>query len=179
MTIRSVMFGLVLLFAATPSVQAQEPGWSPAQASVWAAVQARWQAWQDDDLDAYLAGHHARWHRWAMRSKTLENRSDIEGFWTRVKRSEDTVAFDLKPVAVETYGGGRFAAVHYVVDETVRLRRARVNRQGRTLAVGHETHIPIRFSDFYVLDNGTWLFVGGYRDGGCALFRGFGTLCGK
>ena len=154
--------------------RAQDSTWTPAQESVWEAVQARWQAWQDDDFDAYLDAHHDTWHRWSLRSEALEDRGDIETFWHRAKEFEQTVAFVLDPVAVEVYDDGRFAAVHYVADETVRLLRERVNRDGRTLPVGHETHIPIRFSEFYVWEDGDWRFVGGYRDGSCALFRGLG-----
>ena len=177
MKIRLTLFALAFLLTTSLWGQTQESTWSSAQHSVWDAVQARWQAWQDDDFESYLAAHHETWHRWALRSNALEGREEVEIFWRTSKGLEETVAFDLKPAAVEIYGDGKFAAVHYVADETVRLRKERVNREGLKLPLGHETHIPIRFSDFYVHEQGTWLFIGGYRDGNCALFRGFGTLC--
>ncbi len=170
--------GLVVAVLALPA-RAQDSTWTAAQTSAWAAVQARWQAWQDDDLPGYLAHHDSTWHRWALRSSGLEGMGDIEPFWGQVKEGEETVAFRLDPVSVEVYGDGAFAAVHYVADETVRLLRERVTRDGRTLPVGHETHIPIRFSDFLVWEDGAWRTVGGYRDGSCALFRAFGTLCSE
>ena len=174
MMIRAVSLALACSLLGTLPARAQDSTWTPAQESVWEAVQARWQAWQDDDFDAYLAAHHNTWHRWALRSEELEDREAVETFWQRAKEFQETIAFVLDPVAVEIYGDGQFAALHYVADETVRLLRERVNREGRTIPAGDETHILIRFSDFYVLEGEDWLFVGGYRDGNCALFRGFG-----
>lgn len=179
MTIRRIACLMVLLALAGGPVEARDSRWSADQTSVWNEVQARWQAWQHDDFDAYLAAHHETWHRWAPRSEGLENKDDVEGFWQRAKAQEETVAFTLKPAAIETYDSGRLAAVHYVADETVRLRKARQTRDGRVIPVGQETHIPIRFSDFYVREGGEWRFIGGYRDGNCSLFRGFGVLCAE
>ena len=177
MNIRLALCAPAILLIASLSGHARDSTWSPDEESVWNAVQARWQAWEDDDYEAYLAAHHGTWHRWSLRSEGLEDLEDAETFWHASKGFEETVAFNLTPSAVQIYGDGQFAAVHYIADETVRLRKERVNREGRTLPVGHEARIPIRFSDFYVRENGKWLFIGGYRDGSCALFRGFGTLC--
>jgi hypothetical protein len=66
-----------------------------------------------------------------------------------------------------------------VAYETVRLRKERKTRDGRIVPAGHETHFPIRFSDFYVRESGEWRFTGGYREGNCSLFLGFGVLCAE
>lgn len=137
----------------------------------------RRQAWLDDDLDAYLAIHHNTWHCWSLRSDNLEYRNDISSIWHQAKKNERTLAFDLTPISVDIYGDGRFAAVHYVANETVRRLRERTAPDGRIIPVGNETEIPIRFSDLKVREGDTWYYIGGYRDGSCALFKGFGRLC--
>lgn len=150
---------------------------SPEHQAVWSAVNARWQAWLEDDFDAYLAIHDDSWHRWALHSPALENLEDIKSFWERAKKNEQTLAFELTPISIELYGEGRFAAVHYVARETVRRLRQRTAPDGRVIPVGNETLISIRFSDFMVRGGDDWLYVGGYRDGSCALFKGFGRVC--
>lgn len=150
---------------------------TPEQQVVWETVHARWQAWLDDDLDAYLAIHHNSWHRWSLRSDSLEHRDDISSFWHQAKNNERTLAFDLTPISVDIYGDSRFAAVHYVAYETVRRLRERTAPDGRIIPVGNETEISIRFSDFMIREGDTWYYIGGYRDGSCALFKGFGRLC--
>jgi len=159
--------------------QNRGPQVSPEHEPVWSAVNARWQAWLDDDLDAYLAIHDDSWHRWALRSPNLENLEDIRAFWERAKENERTLAFELTPISIELYGDGQFAAVHYLAAETVRRLRERTAPDGRVIPVGNETLISIRISDFMVRDGGEWLFIGGYRDGSCSLFKGFGRVCGE
>ena len=67
--------------------------------------------------------------------------------------------------------------MHYVAHETVRRLQERTAPDGRVIPVGNETEIPIRFSDFMVREGDAWFYVGGYRDGSCALFKGFSRLC--
>ncbi len=171
------MFLFFLLLISAFSTYAQQKDLSPVQRSAWSAVKERWQAWQDNDLDAYMSKHHSTWHRWALRTKDLEDRDDIRSFWKSVKKSEETVGFELESPVIEIYNDGKLAAVHYIADETIRLLQKRTTRDGRSLPIGHESHIRIRFSDFLVLEDEKWNLIGGYRDGNCALFRGFGTLC--
>jgi hypothetical protein len=158
--------------AATPTVN-----WTLAKASVWDAVQIRWQAWQQNDQVAYMSAHHDAWHRWSLSHSGLEGKSDMAGFWKSAKRSEQTTAFILQPLIINIYGNNQFASVHYVAEEDVRLLEARITREGRVIPAGTETKMSIRFSDYLVLEGDDWQVIGGYRDGSCALFKGFGRLC--
>lgn len=167
----------LLACACIAPAHAQDSTWTEAQRSAWTTVNARWQAWLDDDLAAYRAIHHDRWRRWAIRTDALDDTAAIAPFWTRAKANERTVSHELTPVAVEIFGDGRVAAVHYVAQERVRRLRERTAPDGRVIPVGNETVIPIRFSDFLVKEGDRWLWVGGYRDGACSLFKGFGTIC--
>ena len=170
------IFLLVLIFSLTLFAQSTDlpKDWSSAQKDVWKAVNARWQAWTDDDLEKYLAFHHQDWHRFALPTDDLEDKNGLQEFWKRAKQSEKTLSFTLDPVEVKIYGKGQFAAVHYTVDEKIKTLKERITADGRKIPVGNEKVIPIRFSDFLVLEDGRWLYIGGYRDGSCSLFQGFG-----
>ena len=62
-------------------------------------------------------------------------------------------------------------------EERIRLLKERTTPDGRVNPVGKENVLEIRFSDFLVSSDGQWLVIGGYRDGSCALFHGFGRAC--
>ncbi len=171
---------LLLVCASVPASDAG-PGefenLSPAKLEVLSAVESRWQAWANDDFDGYLSAHHPSWRRWSSSHSSLEDIDDIPAFWQKAKEMEATLSFEIIPTSIEIFDDGRSAAIHYIAHEKIRLLKDRTIPGGRVNPAGKENVIRIRFSDFMVNSEGTWLLLGGYKDGNCALFRGFGRTC--
>lgn len=90
-----------------------------AQREVWEAARARFDAWAQNDYDAFQASTHDRWRRWSMRSAGLMEKADYARFWDDFKGAEEIVSFTLEPVAIEIFGDGDVAVIHSHSEETL------------------------------------------------------------
>jgi ketosteroid isomerase-like protein len=148
----------------TPEAMAQ------AQDEVWRTVEARTDAWVQNDYEAYLSLHHERWRRFSMTTSELSSKDDVARFWQGMKDSEKTHSIKLTPIAVEVYAGGSAAIAHYIMMETVEWTAETQRRaSGRLMEKGRVYRVPARFSDVYVKEGDLWLYVGGYRDLTCDI----------
>jgi ketosteroid isomerase-like protein len=144
--------------------------WSPAQVEVWRTVEARTDAWVQNDYEAYLALHHERWRRFSMITSELLSKDDVARFWKGMKDSEKTHSIELTPIAVEVYADGTAAIAHYVMLEMVEWTAETQRRaSGRLMEKGRKYRVPARFSDVYVKEDDRWLYAGGYRDLTCDI----------
>ena len=138
---------------------------------VWQAVEARNQAWVEDDRATYLAIHHPGYARWHRREPRLEERSDVEAFWNRVHDVEQSVSIEVVPERLQFLADGKVAVAHYTIGEVVEYR-VDTQRGPNRFKAGDRAGYRIRFSDIYELRDGRWLYVGGHRDGASLPDRG-------
>ena len=165
-TIGGIALGLAACFGT--AVQAGAQDLTAAQREVWQRVESRWQAWQEGDFAQMLNYYHARFHRWNVGAASLGGRDALLARWHRQRTLETVISHTLEPRAIDVFGN--FAAVHYISRETVRFTaEAPPVLEGRVKA-GETFEWPIRWSDYLVKEEGRWLFIGGSRDGSCAIF---------
>lgn len=142
-------------------------------AAVWAAVDARNQAWVRNDKEAYLSVHHPDYSRWNRREMRLETKNDVQEFWDRVRQREHSLSVEVQPVSVQYLAEGRVAIAHYSIEEEVEfVGRPSVQRGEMRFEPGDTAVYRVRFSDIYELIEGKWQYVGGHKDGASLPNRG-------
>ena len=141
--------------------------------AVWAAVDARNQAWVRNDREAYLSVHHPGYARWNRREMRLETKNDVQEFWDRVRQSERSLSIEVLPVSVQYLAEGRVAIAHYSIKEEVEfVGRPFVQRGDKRFEPGDTAVYRVRFSDIYELIDGKWRYLGGHKDGASLPNRG-------
>lgn len=169
---------LLLTVALAFTAFAQEaPSLPPEKQAVWRAINKRWTAWKEVNYEGYREQHHKDWKRWGFNSSRLLTVDDLEMFWQDWQKDEAYVSVELTLTDMKLYGDG-YAAVHYMAEARVRwIGKAFTASTGQEVKPGDETTIHTRWSDFLVKEGVRWLYVGGYRDGNCAIWRGYGKPC--
>ena len=131
-----------------PSVRTQAAlaqGSADDQATVWAAVEAIWEAeergddkWIEENLSADFMG-------WPNNSPAPRSKASIR-LWYRFQQEQASgVTHELYPLSIVVHGD--MAVVHYLYTNAVQGRDKKVN-----VANG-------RFTDVLVRDDGTWKFI--------------------
>ena len=116
-----------------------------------------------------LTYYHPRFHRWNVITANLGGRDRLLEGWQRQRTLETVVSHTLELSTIDMFG--TFAAVHYISRETVGFTaEAPPVLEGRAKA-GETFEWSIRWSDYLVEEEGRWLFIGGARDGSCAIFE--------
>lgn len=169
---RSLQVGLLIslgvALTATNSVLAQaSKEWTDIQKEVLAAVEARNQAWADGDFESFMSLTHDRWLRWSMTSAGLMKKEDYARFWDDIKSDEEIVSMSVDPVAIEVFGDA--AVAHYVTTEELIWTGDPEQIGDADLGPGDEFDARLRWSDFWIKQNGRWMVVGGHRDKTCLL----------
>ncbi|MEM7283961.1 MAG: hypothetical protein AAF438_20285 [Pseudomonadota bacterium] len=105
-----------------------------------------------------------------MVTSRLMSKDDVARFWKGMKESERVISIELKPIAIDVFGDGSFAIAHFIAEETLEwIAETRRRPNGRLMENGKTYYVPARFSDVYVKENGSWFYVGGYRDLTCDI----------
>ncbi|RED92993.1 hypothetical protein [Marinoscillum furvescens] len=172
-----ILLFIVFIFIRSVGVAQNDSVLTNQNDSVWAAVHDRWTAWSEVDAEGFIGQHHPEWKRWGFSSSGLLEVKDLRNFFDEWQKDERYVSFELSLIDMEVFDNG-FCAVHYLVEARVEwIGEPFTASTGAIVKKGDQTTIRTRWSDFLVREQGRWLYVGGYRDGNCAIWPGYGKPC--
>ncbi|RIJ14342.1 nuclear transport factor 2 family protein [Henriciella mobilis] len=133
----------------------------PNEADVWAIVEARNATWAQNDRDGHMAIYHPDFLRWSIGSDRLLTKDSFGSLWDTIKSNEVVKRLEIIPKYIQFYADGKVAVAHYTIDEEYQW----TGEDTETRTKGEILKGNLRFSDVYVFQKGTWLYVGGHRDG--------------
>ncbi|MCH2214910.1 MAG: nuclear transport factor 2 family protein [Flavobacteriales bacterium] len=139
----------------------QELSQEQIEEDIWKAIDDRFAAWKENDLETFLAYYHPDWKRWASRENVLTTKDGITGFWNKMKAEEECLEMETTPICIRLSDDRSSAVAHYTHTEKFTYHGEDMP-DGRTK--GNTFKGTLRWSDFLVNENGKWLVIGGHRD---------------
>jgi ketosteroid isomerase-like protein len=132
-----------ILFASTPLL-AQE--WSAAQKDVWKNVEAYWALDAAGNLEGFMSYFHDNYIGWALNEPLPYNKATVRKFLEYGYKTEKTLLYDIKPVAINVFG--TVAIVDYYYTEIAKD------------AEGKEKTRTGRWADIVMKQGDKWVLIG-------------------
>ena len=143
----TALLASALLFLATPAV-GQE--WSPAQKEVWKTVETMWELYAKGDVEGELTHADDELSLWLQDAPIPVDKSSYRKWATYGSKVEQTVIYELKPVAILVYP--EVALVNYYISGVWKAALSDKGEFGTT-----------RITDVYRRKGGKWLWIGGHN----------------
>jgi ketosteroid isomerase-like protein len=132
-----------ILFASTPLL-AQE--WSAAQKDVWKNVEAYWALDAAGNLEGFMSYFHDNYIGWVINEPLPDNKATVRKFLEYGYKTEKTLVYDIKPVAINVFG--TVAIVDYYYTEIVKDTE------------GKEKTRSGRWADIVMKQGDKWVLIG-------------------
>ncbi len=104
------LVAVVTLFVSAP-VFAQE--WSAAQKEVWKNVEAYWALDAAGNLEGFLSYFHNNYIGWDNQNALPSDKSAVKKFLDHSYKTQTTILYDIKPVAINVFGDFSVADYYY------------------------------------------------------------------
>ena len=101
----------LVVLAAAP-VQAQE--WSAVQKDVWKSVEAYWAFDLTSDVEGFMSYVDPSYMGWSYDSPVPMDKAAMKKFMALDFQLNKTLAYDVKPVAIQVHGNFAFADYYYL-----------------------------------------------------------------
>ena len=138
-----VLVVCLVVLAAAP-LRAQE--WSAAQKDVWKSVEAYWAFDLTGDVEGFMGYVDPSYMGWSYESPVPMDKAAMKKFMVLDFQMTKTLAYDIKPVAIQVHGNFAFADYYYV--------NVSKNAEGKT-----EEHKG-RWTDILMKQGDRWVLIG-------------------
>ena len=157
-----VFFFSIVLFITYSTGFAQES----IKEEVWEVVEKRNKTWTENDFDGHMAIYHPEFRRWSLHSKTLMTKDIFASFWDSIKKNEETKKITIERQEMQILQNGNLAIAHYTINEDFTwIGSDKIEDEGLKIKKGDKLKGNLRFSDIYIREGNSWLYIGGHRDG--------------